>query len=182
MLASATPSPGGKAGTVTLRTTRNAGRSWARHHVPCALDAPTVALAVAQGGRLFVACAGQPGAGSQQKTLASSANGGRSWTVRSPCPFSCPPLTFGYLGEIAATSSGKVFLTGPRSSLLVTGDRGRSWHLVRPLIGDQGGGTTQVTFFGARGIVAGFDRRERPAIWHTSDGGTHWQVAHPVLG
>ena len=83
-----------------------------------------------------------------------------------------------------------MFLTGPRSSLLVTRDGGRAWHLVRPLLGDDGGGTGTVAFFGRAGragrdgLVFGYDGRhnERPAIWHTADGGAHWRVVYPVVG
>ena len=33
------------------------------------------------------------------------------------------------------------------------------------------------------GVVFGYDSRhnERPAIWHTADGGAHWRVVYPVL-
>lgn len=138
------------------------------------------ALAVAPTGEIFVACASEPGAGSQAKTLASSPNGS-TWTVRSPCAHGtmfCPPLSVGYLGQIAATSNSTVFLVGPRSSLLVTHNAGRTWHAVKPMIGDSGGGTSSVVFFGRRGIVVGNDpaNNELPAIWHTTDGGTHWHL------
>ncbi len=187
VLASPGPNAHGNPDTGTLWTTRDSGASWSRRPVRCGLDALSDSLAVAPGGTIFVACAGEPGVGSQNKTLARSANGGRTWTVRTPCrhsEFACPPLSFGYLGQIAATPDGRVFLAGPRSSLLVTRDSGRSWHLVRPVIGDQGGGTTQVVFFGSRGIVLGSDpaNDELPAIWHTSDSGTHWHVTHPSAG
>jgi hypothetical protein len=175
----------GKPDVARIWITVNGGTSWSRHAIPCGLDALSAALAVAPTGRIFVACANEPGAGSQAKALASSSNGS-TWTVHTPCAHGsmfCPPLSFGYLGGIAATSNGTVFLVGPRSSLLVTRDAGRTWRAVKPLIGDDGGGTASVVFFGRRGIVAGNDPSddELPAIWHTADGGTHWHVVHPVI-
>ena len=176
----------GKPDEARIWITSNGGASWARHIVPCGLDALSAALAVAPTGRIFVACASEPGAGSQAKTLASSPNGS-AWTVRTPCAHGsmfCPPLSFGYLSQIAAPSNGTVFLVGPRSSLLVTHNAGRTWHAVKPLIGDGGGGTSSVSFFGRRGIVIGDDpaNDELPAIWHTADGGANWQVVHPIIG
>jgi len=175
----------GKPDVARIWITSNGGASWARHAVPCGLDALSAALAVAPTGRIFVACASEPSAGSQPKTLASSPDGS-TWTVRSPCAHGtmfCPPLSLGYLSQIAATSNGTVFLVGPRSSLLVTRNAGRTWRTVKPLIGDDGGGTSSVAFFGQRGIVVGNDpaNNEFPAIWHTADGGTHWHVVHPAI-
>lgn len=187
VLAGPTPGSRGKHDLATLWITRNGGASWSRRQVPCGPDGLSASLAVAPSGQLFVACAGQPSAGSQDKTLVSTVNGGRSWITHAACSRlrqSCLPLDTGYLGQIAANSAGEVFLTGPRSSLLASPDSGRSWQLVRPRIGDDGGGTTQVMFFGARGLVLGLDsaQDERPAIWHSSDNGAHWLAVHPVLG
>lgn len=177
--------PRGKPDAARILITRNGSGSWSRHAVQCGLDAQTAALAVAPTSEIFVACASEPGAGSQAKALASSPNGS-TWTVRSPCAHGtmfCPPLSFGYLGQIAATSNSTVFLVGPRSSLLLTHNAGRTWHAVKPMIGDTGGGTSSVVFFGRRGIVVGNDpaNNDLPAIWHTTDGGTHWHVIHPVI-
>ncbi len=174
-----------------LWITRDGGASWTRRPVPC--EAMSAALAVAPDGTIVVACAGEPSAGGQAKTLAWSADGGRTWTVHRPCRTGtgsvCAPLGYGYLGQIAAPAGRTVFLAGPRSSLLVTRDGGRAWHLVRPVIGDSGGGTGAVAFFGRDGqtgqdgLVFGYDTRhnERPAIWHTADGGAQWRVVYPVL-
>jgi hypothetical protein len=187
------PAPSGRPAGARIWVSRDGGRAWSRHPVPCQLEGLSAALAVTPGGTIFVACAGQPGAGAQAKSLAWSATGGRTWTVHRPCRtgagMGCPPLSAGYLGQIAAPAGRTVFLTGPRGSLLVTRDGGRAWHLVRPLIGDDGGGTGQVEFFGrpgrdaTAGLVFGYDgrRNERPAIWHTADGGARWTVVYPAI-
>jgi hypothetical protein len=177
--------PRGKPDAAKIWITRNGGASWSSHAVPCGIDGLSAALAVAPTGTIFVACADEPGAGSQAKTLASSPDGS-TWTVRTPCAhavMACPPLSFGYLRQITAPSNWTVFLVGPRSSLLVTHNAGRTWRIVKPLVGDGGGGTSSVAFFGQRGIVVGDDQadNELPAIWHTADGGAHWHVVHPVI-
>lgn len=182
------PEPSGRPAGARIWVTRDGGASWSRHPVPCGRQGLSAALAVAPGGTIFVACAGQPSAGSQAKSLAWSADGGRTWTLHRPCRagvLGCPPLSLGYLGQIATPAGRTVFLAGPRSSLLVTRDGGRAWRQVRPLIGDSGGGADQVIFFGPAGragLVFGYDARhgERPAIWHTTDGGARWQVVYPA--
>lgn len=188
------PEPSGRPAGARIWVTRDGGAAWSRHPVPCGLPGLSAALAVTPAGTIFVACAGEAGAGAQAKSLAWSADGGRTWTLRRPCrqglALGCPPLNLGYLGQIAAPAGRTVFLAGPRSSLLVTRDGGRTWRQVRPLIGDSGGGADQVAFFGRTGrapgrdgLVFGYDARhgERPAIWHTADGGARWQVVYPAI-
>ncbi len=55
---------------------------------------------------------------------------------------------------------------------------------MRPVIGDGGGGTMQVIFFGRSGaVVLGDDGNdnEQPAMWHSADAGRTWTVVMPVL-
>lgn len=179
------PNPQGRPSTARIWVTSNGGASWTRHRVPCGTDGLSAALAVAPDRTIFVACAGEPSAGSQGKSVTSSTDGGRTWTAPTPCrDDDCPPLSTGYLGQIAAPSGRTVFLAGARSSLLVSRDGGRAWRLVRPVIGDDGGGTGQVMFFGLDGVVFGYNgsHDELPAIWRTSDGGAHWRLIRPVVG
>lgn len=179
----------GKADSVPLWYTGNGGISWSRRTIPCGLDALSAVLSVAPGGALAAVCAGEPAAGSQAKSTATSHDGGRSWTVHVGCQLLEPcrnpgPLMNGYLGQIAAVSAGTVYLVGQRSSLMVTTDGGEHWRLSRPVIGDSGGGTMQVIFFGGSdAVVLGDDGsdNEQPAIWHSADGGRRWAAVFPVL-
>jgi photosystem II stability/assembly factor-like uncharacterized protein len=173
-------------GTAPLWFTGNGGAAWSQGQIPCGSGALGAALSAAPDGTLLAVCAAQPTAGYQPKSVARSTDGGQSWTVRAACP---PPgthcggsLDFGYLGQIAAVSRGTAFLAGDRSSLLVTTD-GAHWRPVRPLIGDTGGGTSQVTFFSRRdGIVLGDGPGELPTIWTTTDGGRRWSSVTPRSG
>jgi len=169
--------------------TADAGMSWSRRQVRCGpIGAMSATLTAAPDGTLLAVCAGQPTAGYQEKSSGRSADGGRSWTVRTPCPpprFACHPgvpLDLGYLAQITAASASTGFLAGDRSPLLVTTDGGRHWRTVRPVIGDSGGGTFQVIFVSRRaGFVLGDDARnnELPTIWRTTDGGTRWSFVVP---
>lgn len=166
--------------------TGDGGKTWSTGQVRCGqIGAISVTLTAAPDGTLLAVCAGQPSAGFQAKSAGRSTDGGRSWTVHAPCTPAHPgcgrgvPLDSGYLGQIDAVSAGTMFLTGDRSSLLVTTDGGSRWRAVRPLLGDSGGGTFGVTFVSRRdGFVLGDDARnnELPAIWRTTDGGAHWSL------
>ncbi len=187
VLAPPRPNGRGRPNRVPIWFTRNNGASWSRRSAPCGFDALAAAAALAPDGSLVVACAGQPGAGNQEKSVARSADGGRSWSLHSSCPrqpMTCPPLSSGYLGELAAPTGHHVFLGGGRSALLASRDGGAHWKLVKPLVGDSGGGTFAIIFFGrADGLVLGDDPagNYRPAIWHTTDGGARWRPVHPVV-
>jgi photosystem II stability/assembly factor-like uncharacterized protein len=169
--------------------TADGGAAWSARQVRCGpIGALSATLAAAPGGTLLAVCAGQPSAGFQEKSAGQSADGGRSWTVHTPCPVSrmtChrgTPLDFGYLGQIGAISAGTGFLVGDRSSLLVTSDGGAHWRAVEPPLGDTGGGTFQVIFVSRRdGFVLGDDSRnnEAPTIWRTTNGGAHWSGVAP---
>jgi hypothetical protein len=182
LLTGPAPTASGAASAARLWVTRDGGARWASHRVGCGIDALAAALAVGPHGRLYVACAGEPSAGWQAKSLAVSADGGRSWAVRAPCradgSVRSSPVCAGYLAQLAAAPGGRVFLAGPRSPLLVTANGGRSWRAVRPAIGDGGGGTFQVLFAGRGGVVAGDDPHlgERSVLWRSADGGARWRV------
>jgi photosystem II stability/assembly factor-like uncharacterized protein len=179
--------PHGKPDRVPLWFTRDDGMSWSRRSAPCGFNALDAAAAVGPQGLLYVACASEPGAGSQLKSVARSADGGRTWSVHASCPrrpATCGLLSSGYLGELAAPTRHDVLLGGDRSALLASSDGGAHWKLVRPLVGDGGGGTFAIIFFGRRnGLVLGDDPAGNylPAIWHTADGGTRWRAVHPVV-
>jgi len=176
-------------GVAPMWFTADGGATWSARQVRCGpIAAISTTLTAAPDGTLLAVCAGQPAAGYQQKSAARSTDGGRSWTVHTPCPVSrmtCHggmPLDSGYLGQIDAVSAGTAFLVGDRNSLLVTTDGGSQWRTGRPVIGDSSGGTSQVIFVSRRdGFVLGDDTRnnERPTIWRTTDGGKHWSGVVP---
>jgi len=118
------------------------------------------AVSAAPDGALFAACAGQPGAGEQGKTVERSLNGGRTWTRGESRGIGhCGgDLGAGYLGEIAALDARTVYLVGERSSLLVTHDGGAMWGMVKAVTAGTDAGTSQVLFFDRRdGLVLGVD-------------------------
>ncbi len=176
--------------------TTDGGTSWSERSIPCAVVSSnsageSISLSAAPDGTLVAVCAGEPGAGSQEKSALRSSNGGVSWTVQSSCPIaspasapgtSCDIFSFGYLGGIDAVSADTVFLYGNRSSLLVSHDGGALWQAVEPTIGGDAAGTQQAIFFNdSDGIVLGQggDTGEVVTLWSTNDGGTQWTSVLP---
>ncbi|HVB52396.1 MAG TPA: sialidase family protein [Acidimicrobiales bacterium] len=169
---------GGGPSVAPLWYTSNGGRTWSNRQVPCHIGALSSVFSVASNGTLIAACASQPSAGSQIKSVLESSDGGRTWTLKTD-----GAINFGYLGAIDLVSSKEAFLVGGRSSLLVTHDGGTRWRAVQPLIGSTAGGTSEVIFFDtSHGLVIGNNDRdnERLTLWSTTDGGRHWTVVLPV--
>jgi photosystem II stability/assembly factor-like uncharacterized protein len=168
--------------------TADGGLTWDARSVPCGLGVWSVALSSAPDGTLFAVCASEPSAGIQLKSVLRSSDDGQTWTTMLACgntatgPPSCAdnPLSAGYVDEIDAVSNSTVFLVGDRSSLMVSHNAGASWAPIQPLIGDDSGGTSQVTFFDQTdGVVVGNGSDEALTIWTTTDGGTTWTSVVP---
>lgn len=153
---------------------------WRSLTVPCESGGFGSQLSIAADGSQWLACSSEPGAGEQLKGVDISTDGGSHWHVAAPpCTGTCRhermPLN-GYLFGLSALSSRSAFYIGARSSLAGTFDGGRSWH-VWPRIGNDAGGTFQVTFANDRiGWVladdltaGGYD------LWRTRDGGHSWK-------
>jgi photosystem II stability/assembly factor-like uncharacterized protein len=174
------PNDRGRANSAPMWFTADAGASWVARRVPCGLDALSVAVSVAPGGTLLGVCGGEPGAGSQRKSVARSADGGRRWVVSTPRG----ALDFGYLGAVNARSAVTAYLAGGRSPLLITRDGGRAWSVVQAVTAGSDGGTVSVQFVSPRvGFVLGDDSsdNELPTIWLTLDSGVHWSALHPKI-
>lgn len=164
--------------------TDNSGASWESRRIPCDAFSFALVLSSAPDGALAAACGGEPGVGSEVKSVAISSNEGRTWTTHGNCPnLSCNgPLSNGYLGEVDAVSATTVYLIGARSPLVFTRDGGVTWH-ENNQVGETAGGTqAQVIFFApAHGIVLGrANTATAPiTIWRTSDGGRSWSALAP---
>ena len=160
--------------------TSNGGRSSSNRRVPCHIGAMSAVLSVSPNGTLMAVCASQPSAGEQIKSVLDSADGGRTWVLKTNSK-----IDFGYLGSIDLVSSQEAFLVGDRSPLLVTHDGGNRWQPTQNLAAGGGGDTSVVEFFdAAHGIVLGNDdgNNETLTLWSTADGGKHWSAKVPLIG
>ncbi len=164
--------------------TNNAGRSWMRRDIVCAIPAMTDMLAVTPSGALVVVCAGEASAGSQEKSVVRSMNEGLSWTTMSQCPTplsSCRgPLIIGYLGALVAPSDSLVVESGLRSGLNVSHDGGRTWSSTYGITWNNGDGVTSLQFFNSQEGVGMASSSN--LIVDTVDGGTHWKTFRARVG
>jgi len=164
--------PGPGVGAPRLLAGPVSGRArWRPLQVPCRQDwgADGPALGAAPRGTLVLACGSEPGAGNQRKQAYLSANDGRTWRRLAN------PPTSGYLGQVAVTSAGTIFISGDRSDVYISRDGGRSWHtsasLDRADIGD-GLAATMVTSTEGFVLQATVHLGQ---IWLTYNDGRTWQ-------
>jgi photosystem II stability/assembly factor-like uncharacterized protein len=176
------PSAGSTA--AILEQTSDAGRSWTAEKAPCSEGGGAIDYSVASSGAQWLACAGEPGAGEQQKSFAVSLNRGATWRQGPSCTLAtrCDkgmPIN-GSLGGLAATNASTAFYVGGRSSLTATRNGGRSWTAEPGFSGDASG-TAEVTFAGAGdGWAIDLGVGGHSVLWRTRDGGAHWtRVATP---
>lgn len=182
------PTGSGSPDTAPIWYTDDRGATWVAEKIPCGLDALSVTISVAPDRALVAVCAGQPSAGFEAKSMSVTSDEGRTWSVQSRCASlttQCrsDPLSYGYLGNVAATSSSTALVVGGRSPLLTTRDGGASWTASKT-IGDVNGSPAQVVFFGAaNGVVLGRENTASSpiAIWHTADGGLRWTEFTPTI-
>jgi hypothetical protein len=138
---------------------------------PCRF-AGSGALAASPGGRLFLGCGGEPGAGNQLKTAWLSDDGARSWRKLATPPFG------GYLAGASMSSGGTIFLSGDRMDVYISWDRGRSWHESPSLqnaagLAEAGFPLVGMTVTDARGF-AFQEGAAAQQVWLSRDGGRHW--------
>jgi photosystem II stability/assembly factor-like uncharacterized protein len=174
---------------VTLLSTSDGGETWRHLLVPC-LGGWVENLSRAFDQTLWLACAGQPSAGSQLKSVMRSFDGGRTWVQGSACPPlvtsttypSCAEsneLTDGYLSDIAPLSATTALIAGDRNVVQITHDGGKTWEPTNPpLGGDEGSGglffvNPQDGWVLVNPLGAG-------VLWRTTDGGEQWSQVWPI--
>jgi len=167
-----------------LSATHDGGKSWQERVVPCH-EADFNRLA-AGPGELWLACAGQSGAGQsiQGKQLYRSTDDGRHWEQRAVYHFgdretsadppsgTLPAPTLWGLVVPAPGQGWMIFATGWLARSL---DAGTTWqHVTLPYdkITPNGFGLGPIRFVDPQhGWVAG-----RSGLFRTTDGGTHWET------
>jgi hypothetical protein len=173
---------------VTQLSTSDGGETWRHLLVPC-LGGWVEDLSQAIDQTLWLACAGQPSAGSQLKSVMRSLDGGRTWVEGSACPplvtsTTYPPcaeandLANGYLSDIAPLSATTALIAGGRNVIQITRDGGKTWEPTNPPFGgDDGSGglffvNSQDGWVLVNPLGAG-------VLWRTTDGGEQWSQVWP---
>lgn len=104
--------------------TRDSGRTWRRMARPCEYENYASVSRVSRR-KGWIACASEPGAGSQIKEIWRSRDGGRTWHRRGEPPRS------GYLDGIFFLRGGHGWLWAPRYVVSKTRDGAKTWRGLR---------------------------------------------------
>jgi photosystem II stability/assembly factor-like uncharacterized protein len=165
--------------STALLVTSDGGRTWTKRTLDCGIDAFYATLAVPTGGPWMGVCAGQGSAGFQAKSVVSSDDSGRTWSVLSRCV--TPPgascsatINVGYLGVFVAATPSLLVESGTRSALNVSEDGGRTWSWRDRRLASYGDGASTIQFFGAKFGLAVASSGNLMAT--TSDSGRHWRT------
>jgi photosystem II stability/assembly factor-like uncharacterized protein len=175
---------------LALRGTHDGGRTWQRRRDPCEKAIAFNAIADLVTPRLWwIACLGQPAAGSEDKAIYRTRNGGRTWEAGAatlPIGRDSHPhggiQEYGYPDGLAFAPDGFGLLTESRGTLYVTRDGGVHWRarpgVARPEVDFAGGAAA---FRGGVGyVLLTFQFRGR--LLRTSDYGRTWQVVRRWRG
>jgi photosystem II stability/assembly factor-like uncharacterized protein len=155
----------------SLAVTHDGGATWQTLTTPCA---PATSfedrIAAIDDRTIWIVCGSQPGAGSQQKQLITSSDGGLHWSYPPN-----PPST-GYVSGLALsgpTNGLTGWLAMARGPLYLTTDGGKTWQAAdaRGAASDlAGSGTIDVVFTDPLHGWAATSTQ----IFRTTDGGLHW--------
>jgi photosystem II stability/assembly factor-like uncharacterized protein len=174
-------------GPVIVRTI-NGGETWRTVKVGCPGRIDPTALSFPTPSRGWVVCAGQPGAGYQEKAIVQTTDAGATWNVLAevapPGAHAVAPdggLPVGGSPEgLSFLRNGQGWLYGGRMNAVRTFDGGRTWH--RTALGTPAGDVqpTSIGFLDARhGFALVHNGNLRTVrMLSTTDGGAHWTVVY----
>ncbi|HVC33044.1 MAG TPA: hypothetical protein VNL16_05995 [Chloroflexota bacterium] len=171
-----------RASAAHLLVTHDGGRTWRTLPEPAGNlgFAQTLFFRTPSDGWLLAA--GQPAAGSQQKQVYQTTDGGVSWTKRAASAAwgqagskdqGIP--TGGYVGPMLFTTDQDGWIASPRGSLLHSTDAGQTWQPATI----SSNSFSDVSF--ASPSVGWALSGEGPGLWATGDGGKSWRELREPL-
>lgn len=153
----------------TLAITHDGGQNWTERSSPCTETGFfTERLAAVDNHLVWIACAGEPGAGQQMKYLFKSSDGGENWGERIDLG------SAGYLDDLAATTPDTGFIGEGRGTLMTTQDGAQSWSPAILLSKANPADTSgwRIVFVDTQNGWASLGR----VIFRTTDGGQIWEI------
>jgi photosystem II stability/assembly factor-like uncharacterized protein len=157
-----------------LLVTHDGGSTWQALVQPCA-NATSLddEMAMRHDGTLWIICGGQSAAGSEEKQLITSSDGGLHWNFP-------PNLSLaGHVSQFTLLSATSGWAAFNQGQAYVTTDGGQHWTAAgsRGLpVDGAGAGFQGLQFIGQQGWVA-----NGTTLYRTSDGGAHWSGAPFVM-
>ncbi len=171
--------------TLSVSSTSDGGKTWnTSGSLPSGNisnpPATWVSFSFISPERGYLAIGGEPGAGSQFKSLYKTDSGGVSWSEVATSPSSSSTLSLpmgGYLEQVNFTSDTSGYLVlarGPRGALYVTSDGGVHWSVQQVLPADASPSTSLAYFepntpFGAialTNIGSLWNKPRSVSTWH----------------
>ena len=151
----------------------NGGRTFISRRSPCSVFEPPL-VAIDPADTIWELCAGEPGAGSQEKIVFESGDLGRHWAETLRWTPQSPPtvLDSGYAGTLATPADETLVLTEARGGLTFSDDDGRHWIDTIPDINDADPAPGWLSFpTPSRGYAWIYENH----VFSTTDGGRSWQ-------
>ncbi len=156
--------------------TADGGRTWSEPSDPCRKTAGglVAGVAAASATHLFLACAGQPGAGNQDKGFLESFDAGRTWIKRDQTGSLGGS---GYFKGMFFLSDGHGWLWMDRGSFYATSDGGAFWHVQGHVL------VPDVNWMGSAWFVSPYEgfatiSEHHWQLIHTTDAGLTWRVVY----
>jgi photosystem II stability/assembly factor-like uncharacterized protein len=178
-------------GAAQIARTTDGGRTWTTVRLPCPdrLGGPA-AVSFATPTTGWAVCVGQPGAGSQEKAIIQTQDGGASWRVDADASISgmrhgetAGLSGGGYPTGLYFASNTAGWLVGDRMSAYATTDGASHWSPIR--LGSPGDGTgpSAIDFVSPEtgfALVRSGTATDSLALrlLASTDGGRRWRVIH----
>lgn len=169
-----------------LLVTTDGGRRWAAEPDPCVKVsgsgpfAAYDAFGASAHGVLWLACGGEPAAGSEAKVVERSVDGGKRWTRVASAGITGTgqaSLASGYVSGIVVRSSASAYLLCARASVLHLAEGGQRVSLVAALPR-----SVRVMASVGREDLWAWSYDDPGQLWRSVDGGKRWTHVGPSTG
>lgn len=178
------PKPSGATSQQSILRTTDGGKTWTSLITPC--DSRFVSAAFSFYGPIsgWLACGGEPSAGSQAKYVYRTDDAGSHWrlvsqTSMSPLDASAPKSlpTSGYVADVFFRDEASGWLATSRGGLLHTTDGGKSWKPLASLYGERFP-SSPYFFSEERGYTLDAEGGQT-VLLGTRDSGKTWRQLYP---
>jgi photosystem II stability/assembly factor-like uncharacterized protein len=152
-----------------IELTRDRGKTWSSVAARCAPTTLRSVFTTYDGNELWMLC--QDAQQSVLSTLYVSADGGRSWSLRTKLPgYENAPLIYyspDYSMMLVSTAPGTAVMTSNQMTIAITHDAGLTWKYVGPK-------DIRFQSLAFANAVDGWALDDNQHMWTTNDGGEHW--------
>jgi photosystem II stability/assembly factor-like uncharacterized protein len=168
-----------------LKATADGGATWNSLPSPCKGGSFGLRLSFTSQTKGWVLCPGEPGAGSQSKSLYRTIDGGQSWiTVAETGNLGTPPQgplpRGGYVADLYFRDDTHGWISLARGTIIATDDGGQSWSGL-PSIEVEAVFPGTVQFFSPTQGLAILQSGGQSILHSTQDGGMSWRPVYPAL-